>query len=110
LEGGALTVSTSILAFNEVIGGQGGTDGDGGNGLGGGILTESSPLGVASLTLTRSTIVKNQADGGPGGTGGSDGQGIGGVVYISTLGTFEFDVFTIIAHNHASTSNDNIFP
>ncbi len=37
----------------------------------------------------------------------SDGQGI--VVYIDPLGTFSFDAFTIIAHNHASTSDDNIF-
>ena len=37
----------------------------------------------------------------------SDGQGIGGGVY--NLGTFTFDVTTVIAHNHASTSNDDIF-
>jgi hypothetical protein len=104
IDGGYLTVSTSTLAFNEVVGGQGGAGGDG---LGGGIYTESSALGVASLTVSRSAIVLNQADGGPGGTGGSDGRGV--VVYISPLGTFGFDTFTIIAHNHASTSNDNVF-
>jgi hypothetical protein len=32
--------------------------------------------------------------------------GIGGGVY--NLGSFTFDVFTIIAHNHASTSGDNV--
>jgi hypothetical protein len=97
------------VAFNEAVGGQGGAGGNGGNGLGGGVYTQSSPLGIASLTLARSVIVANEANGGLGGTGGSDGQGIGGGVYIGALGTFEFDVFTIIAHNHASTSDDNIF-
>jgi hypothetical protein len=37
-----------------------------------------------------------------------DGPEIGGGVY--NLGTFTVDVFTVIAHNHASTSNDDIFP
>ena len=68
------------------------------------------PSGSLPSPSSRCAIVLNQADGGPGGTGGSDGQGIGGGVYISPLGTFTFDAFTIIAHNHASTSNDNIFP
>jgi hypothetical protein len=44
----------------------------------------------------------------PGATGGSDSQRIS--VYISPLGTFGVDAFAIIAHNHASTSNDNVFP
>jgi hypothetical protein len=33
---------------------------------------------------------------------------VGGGVY--NLGTFTFDVFTDITGNHASTSNDDIFP
>jgi hypothetical protein len=33
----------------------------------------------------------------------------GGGVY-NKLGMFAFDVFTVIEGNHASTSNDDIFP
>jgi hypothetical protein len=106
VNGGIVTVNTSLLTLNEAVGGQGDSGGDG---LGGGIYTESSALGVASLTVSSSAIVLNQADGGLGGTVGSDGQGVGGGVYISPLGTFTFDAFTIIAYNHASTSNDNIY-
>src|SRR3954462_5449451 len=91
-------------------GGQGGAGGDGGDGLGGGIYTQSSDLGVASLTVTRSAIVVNQAGGGTGGIGGGDGQGIGGGVYISPGGTPSFYALTIIPHDHASTSHDNIYP
>jgi hypothetical protein len=40
--------------------------------------------------------------------GGTDGQGVGGGLY--SLGTFTFDISTVIAKNHASTSNDDIFP
>jgi hypothetical protein len=56
----------------------------------------------------KSTITANHANGGAADPGGSDGQGIGGGVY--NLGAFTFDVATVIAFNHASTSNDDIFP
>ena len=42
---------------------------------------------------------QNQADGSP---------SVGGGTY--TLGTFSFDVFTVIEDNDASTSDDNIGP
>jgi hypothetical protein len=51
-----------------------------------------------------SEITRNEALGGHGGT---DALGIGGGVY--NLGTFVFDAGTLIAHNHASTSNDDCF-
>ena len=38
----------------------------------------------------------------------ADGLGVGGGVY--NLGTFTFDMATRIKKNHASTSNDDIFP
>ncbi len=47
------------------------------------------------------------ANGGESGIGGSAGQGIGGGIY--NLGSFAFDAFTVIRHNHASTSNDDVF-
>jgi hypothetical protein len=60
------------------------------------------------VTVSGSEIAHNKADGGRKGSGGCNGHGIGGGVY--NLGTFAFDITTVIAHNHASASNDNIFP
>jgi hypothetical protein len=109
--GGALYLDTSLLgsttvavsncsvALNATTGGDGTT---GGNGLGGGIYAGTGD----TVNLTRSSIVHNFADGGDG-EGGSDGQGVGGGVY--NLGTFTVDAASIIAHNHASTSNDDTF-
>jgi hypothetical protein len=48
------------------------------------------------------TVTGNYAN-----SGGSGGQGVGGGVY--SLGTFTFDVTTVIDGNHASTSNNDIF-
>jgi hypothetical protein len=62
----------------------------------------------STLTVTASTITDNQAQAGKGRAGGSDGLGLGGGVY--NLGSFAFDVFTVIALNHASTSNDDLYP
>jgi hypothetical protein len=61
----------------------------------------------ASVSVTDSSISHNRAEGGEGDDGGSDGQGVGGGVY--NLGTFSFDASTTIAHNHASTSDDDTF-
>jgi hypothetical protein len=58
------------------------------------------------VTVSASAITHNQADGGHG-DGGTDGLGIGGGVY--NLATFLFDAATVIAHNHASDSNDDCF-
>jgi hypothetical protein len=59
------------------------------------------------MTVTRSLIVANRARGGKGKHGGSDGQGTGGGVY--NLGPFAFDMATVVANNHASTSDDDCF-
>jgi hypothetical protein len=90
------SLNGSTLSNNLAIGGAGGA---GGNGSGGGVFVGTG----AALTVTGSTTTKNHANGGAGGVGG---QGVGGGVY--NLGTFTFDVTTVIAGNHASTSNDNI--
>jgi hypothetical protein len=58
--------------------------------------------------LSASTVEYNQALGGAAGAGGSAGQGIGGGAY--NLGTFSFDLATVFKKNHASTSNDDLFP
>jgi hypothetical protein len=103
------SLSNSRLLLNLAEGGAGAAGGDGGSGLGGAIFNGGpSPFGTPDLTLLACQVLLNQADGGAAGSGGSDGQGIGGGVF--SLGTFAFDATTVIAVNHASTSNNNIFP
>jgi len=102
-------LSDTMLRRNKAQGGAGAAGGNGGNGQGGGIFNDGpSPFGAPSLTLTHNRIVANEADGGAAGAGGSAGQGVGGGVF--NLGTFAFDAATMIAHNHASTSHDDLFP
>ncbi len=98
------TVGDSMLTSNEAEGGNGANGGYGGNGFGGGIYVDSG----SSTSVAGSKITRNQAIGGSSDGAGSDGQGIGGGVYY--LGTFTFDHATTISKNHASTSNDDIFP
>src|SRR5215831_17841353 len=100
----SVSLSGSTLSDNLAIGGDGGARGNGGDGEGGGVFVGTG----AALTVTGSTITQNHANGGSGSGGGSAGQGEGGGVYND--GTFTFDAATVINQNHASTSNDNIFP
>ena len=104
------TLSDTALVLNEAEGGAGAAGGNGGNGQGGGIFNGGpSPFGTPDLTLKHCLVTLNEADGGAAGAGGSNGQGVGGGSY-NNKGTFTADAATVIAHNHASTSNDNIFP
>jgi hypothetical protein len=97
------TIVDSRISRNEARGGDG-SAGNGGNGLGGGVFVDAH----ATLSLTESRITLNEADGGSGG-GGSDGQGVGGGVYVTPGGTASKDEVTVIKHNHASTSDDDVF-
>lgn len=90
-----VNVTKSILALNVA---QGGAGTPGGNGFGGGAYNDKD----STLTLQKSTVTENRANGAQ-----SGGQGIGGGIY--NLGTFDFDTFTVIRKNRASTSHDNIF-
>jgi hypothetical protein len=60
------------------------------------------------MDVTASLILFNSALGGAGQGGGANGQGKGGGVYNVTVGLFT-DVLTIIALNHASTSDPDCF-
>ena len=89
--------------------------GNGGAGQGGGIfnspavkVNDTTLFPAADLTLVGCLVALNQADGGAAGSGGTAGQGIGGGVF--NLGTFTVEGTTVIAQNHASTSDDNIYP
>jgi hypothetical protein len=92
------------ISNNTAVGGTGGQGANGGSGLGGGlaIITNSS------AAVSTSDIEHNSAAGGMRGAGGTDGQGVGGGAH--NPGTFLVDALTVIKHNRASTSNDDIFP
>jgi hypothetical protein len=107
LLGATLTVSSSTVSNNLAIGGAGGTGGSGGDGQGGGIFEDGNVH--STLTLMGDTIDRNHAIGGTAGLGGSDGEGIGGGLYITPGGVAGADVLTIIAGNHATTSDDDVF-
>jgi hypothetical protein len=101
----SVTVSNSTVANNLALGGTGGTGANGGDGLGGGLFIAPR----CSATVNASAIDLNSAIGGLAGLGGNKGNGIGGGVY-NDLGMFTYDMLTIIAHNFASTSNNNVYP
>ena len=61
------------------------------------------------MTVSASRITFNLARGGEGVDRGADGQGVGGGVYITPGGTGCADALTVIAGNHASTSEDDVF-
>jgi len=95
-----LTLTDSILVGNQAVGGAGGSSSNGGNATGGGL----SVLAGSSAAVSASIIVANHAKSGAAGAGGTEGNSVGGGVY--NLGTFTFDVFTVVKGNHASTSKD----
>jgi serine/threonine protein kinase len=100
---GTAGIRDMTLTSNEASGGEGGEGANGGDGQGGGIWVG----GGVTVTDSASHITDNRAIGGEGGQGGTDGLGVGGGVY--NLGTFLYDLATVIVHNHASTSNDDCF-
>jgi hypothetical protein len=115
IEGSSLTVSSCTLSGNQASGGEGGSGANGGNGFGGGIFNDGLSTDPANsgtpaiLTVTGSSITDNQAGGGAAGSGGTAGQGVGGGLYLSPGGSACLDVVTIVRHNHASTSDDDVF-
>jgi hypothetical protein len=105
LLGGALAANSSTVDYNRAVGGEGGSGGNGGDGLGGGIYEDA----LSALTLDGVRVEHNRALGGGAGAGGSDGQGIGGGLYLAPGGVACAEALTVIAHNHASTSDDEVF-
>ena len=76
---------------------------------GGGVeVSRFSTAATTGCTISTSDIEHNSAAGGMRGAGGTDGQGVGGGAH--NPGTFLVDALTVIKHNRASTSNDDIFP
>ncbi|HEX5269372.1 MAG TPA: hypothetical protein VFW33_02740 [Gemmataceae bacterium] len=62
-----------------------------------------------TLTIVHGTIIDNRADGGAAGSVGSAGLGQGGGVYVVAGGRVCVDRKTHVSHNHASTSDDDVF-
>ncbi|MBL8821678.1 MAG: hypothetical protein JNJ77_03750 [Planctomycetia bacterium] len=109
LNGGILTVSSSLIALNRAVGGVG-NGGNGGNGQGGGIFNGGiSPVGTPSLSLEHSLVVLNRAEGGVALGGGSDGLGQGGGLYLAPGGLASADLLTLIFANDAATSDEDVY-
>jgi hypothetical protein len=90
------------------LGGEGDSGSNGGNGLGGGLYVAGGS-DMVTVTVADSRIERNKAEGGEGGGRHhhrDDGQGIGGV-YIAGGTVCLRD--TLVRHNDADTSHDNIF-
>jgi hypothetical protein len=105
LLGATLTVSDSTVHHNRAVGGEGESGGNGGEGLGGGVYEDA----LSTLTLKGARVKHNRAIGGEGDEGGSAGLGIGGGLYLAPGAVACADVLTVIAHNHATTSDDDVF-
>ena len=106
LAGSSATVNNTPISHNSAVGGDAATGASvsaGGSALGGGVYVGT----VATVTIATGVITDNRAVGGQGHHAPA-GQGIGGGVY--NLGSFSRDALTMILGNHASTSNDDIFP
>jgi hypothetical protein len=102
----ALIIIGSSIDRNEARGGEGdntGPSSSGGDGQGGGVYN----IAGSTMTVTASKITANRAPGGQGKHGGSAGQGVGGGLY--NVGTLTVAA-TVISNNHASTSNDDVYP
>ncbi len=118
-----LELTDSTLTGNAAVGGAGGNvlvivdppvspllaivgGGVGGEGLGGGLAVTAG----SSATVDDTTIEANYAYGGAAGTGlgGTPGQGTSGGVY--DVGTVTLDMASVVANNHATTGNNNMFP
>jgi hypothetical protein len=109
LSGGSqLTLVNSVVVGNVAAGGAGGAGASGGNGAGGGLFISSG----GSAKVTASRLVHNRAQGGAGGDGGDGGQagnGFGGGVCYDVGSVFSDDAITVIKHNHASTTGDDVY-
>jgi hypothetical protein len=97
----SMTMTSTSIGGNVAVGGTSGAGGTGGNGQGGGVYVANG----ASACFAHARIVANIA---LGGSGSTSGQGVGGGLYI-VAGANVGGIDTVIAGDHASTSNDDIF-
>jgi hypothetical protein len=97
---GTITITSCDLIGNQVIGGTGGLEADGGNALGGGYLNFST-----GILAKKNLITLNAAIGGGAGAGGGlPGIGVGGGVY--NMGTLTISAQTQIFDNSADVLPD----
>jgi hypothetical protein len=104
--GKVLSITDTVIDSNQVVGGEAnssGTASNGGDGVGGGLSTDPE----SNTSVAGSKITDNTARGGKGTHGGSHGRGIGGGIYH--LGKLSANQAKV-TDNHATTSNNNIYP
>jgi hypothetical protein len=93
-----IVMSHCTMLANVAQGGPAGSGASAGNGLGGGLF-----VGGGTAEVDHTWVIANQA------RGGASGEGIGGGVYIDASASVRLASSTLVTHNHASTSNDDIF-
>ena len=103
--GGTITMRTSLLTGNSARGGAGSTNGQSGNGSGGGAFSSAG----TTLNIQNSSILGNLASGGSAFTGALGGSGVGGGLYIQTGGLVFLNGSTLVVANRATTQSSQIY-
>jgi hypothetical protein len=97
-------VSNCQIIGNVVQGGSAESSAVGGDGLGGGLFA-----GSGSVVLEAALMSGNQSQGGADSQGNTSGNGLGGGVYVDPSATATANAQTMIAGNHASKDNNDVF-
>jgi hypothetical protein len=100
----SLTMSNCPIFGNLAQGGTGASTAVGGDGLGGGLFAGSG-TGMLKGVL----VSGNQSKGGADSQGNTSGNGLGGGVYVDPAASVAADAQTMIAGNHASKDNNDVF-
>jgi hypothetical protein len=100
----SLIVSNCQIIGNVAQGGTAGSNAVGGDGLGGGLYAGSGTVVIDAVLVSA-----NQSQGGADSQGNTSGNGLGGGVYVDSAAKVTANAQTIIAGNHASKDNDDVW-
>jgi hypothetical protein len=100
----SLIVSNCQLVGNVAQGGTAGSSAVAGDALGGGLFA-----GSGTVMLEAALVSGNQSQGGADSQGTTSGNGLGGGVYVDPGATASANAQTIMAGNHASKDNNDVF-
>jgi hypothetical protein len=100
----SLSVSNCAIFGNMAQGGTSGSAGVGGDGLGGGLFAGSGTMVIDAVLVNG-----NQSQGGADSQGNTSGNGLGGGVYVDPSAAVTAKTQSIIAGNHASKDNDDVW-
>jgi hypothetical protein len=100
----SLKMSGCALFGNQAQGGTAGSSAVGGDGLGGGLFA-----GSGTVVLETVLVSDNQSQGGADSQGNTSGNGFGGGVYVDPSASATANAQTMIASNHASKDNNDVW-